>query len=355
MEISQSPATQELVDLQARASGGDLEATLQLFAAPDRAGRHEEALTWLVQLARGGHLPSATLLGERLVVGFKAPQRPDDGARWIEAAGKAGYAEALRRHSILAAVGIGRNQSWEDAFKLLEAAAGCGHAPSASQLHVFKMIDIAGAADILKFLDIPKAEVRIASPRITMAEGLLPEIMCRWLIDRARPKLQRAPVFDPGGGSKSHEIRTNSATGFALFETDLVIQVARARVAAAVGSPVLHQEPPQVLHYALGERYIPHWDYFDPSVEAFRQNIAWGGQRIRTALVYLNDDFEGGETGFTNLGTHLRAEAGGLLAFDNVNPDGAIDPRTLHEGRATTRGEKWLLSVWIREREHIPA
>src|SRR5262249_5218667 len=160
---------------------------------------------------------------------------------------------------------------------------------------------------------------------------LLPEMICRWLIERARPKIHRAPVFSPGGGSGAYKVRTNSTAGFSLFETDLVMQVVRARVAAAVGRPLLHQEPPQVRDYAPGERYTPHWDYFDPSVEAYREQIEWGGQRIRTALVYLNADFEDGETGFPTLGTKFRAGAGGMLAFDNVGPDGMIDPRTLHE------------------------
>lgn len=355
MELSQSPNTQELVDLHARATKGDLDATLHLFAALDRGGRDQEALTWLLQLARGGHLPSATLLGERLITGFKAPQRPTDGAQWIEAAAKAGLAEAQRRVCVLAATGIGRKQSWSEAWVALQAAAKNGHAASATQFRVFETMGIKGPADIEKFLQPIPAETRLASPRIAITEKLFPEIMCRWLMESARPKLHRAPVFDPGGGSRAHDIRTNATAGFTLFETDLVFQVARARVAVAVGAPLLHQEPPQVLHYAPGERYTPHWDYFDPSVAAFRQQIEWGGQRIRTALVYLNDGFEGGETGFPKLETRFKAGAGGLLAFDNVTPDGKIDPRTLHEGRATTSGEKWLLSVWVRDREHVPA
>src|SRR5262249_11116504 len=98
-----------------------------------------------------------------------------------------------------------------------------------------------------------------------------------------------------------------------------------------------------------------HWDYFDPAVAAYRRQIEWGGQRVCTALVYLNTGFEGGETGFPRLDAKLKASAGGVLTFRNVPSDGPIDPRTLHEGCATTRGEKWLLSVWIRDREHVPA
>jgi prolyl 4-hydroxylase len=356
MSATHSENVPNLADLQARAEKGDGDAMLRLFAALDRDGRYEEAMPWLLRLARGGHQQAATLLGERLVVGIKgAPPRPEDGALWIAAAAKAGLPEAQRRLCILAATGIGRPQSWTYAWDTLKTAAESGHAPSATQFRVFDTMGIAGPADIEAFVKPQPVNVRVASPRIVMADGLLPEIMCRWLIERARPKLQRAPVFNPSGGNEAHDIRTNSAAGFTLFDTDLVIQVARARVGAALGSPLLHQEPPQVLHYAPGERYTPHWDYFDPTIEAYRQNIAWGGQRIRTALVYLNSDFEEGETGFIKLGRAFRAGTGGLLSFDNVTPDGNVDHRTMHEGRATTQGEKWLLSIWIRDREHVPA
>lgn len=355
MSVSQSGNPADTAALRARAGEGDREAMLGLFKALDAADRTEESFSWLVRLARAGHLPSLLMLGERLVIGFKAPQRPTDGAQWIAAAGQAGLPDALHGHAILAALGVGRKQSWSDAWALLEAASRAGQALSTSQLRLFASLGIRGERDILEFLTPVAMDERFASPRIALADGVLPAAMCEWLIERARPKLYRAPVFAPAGGSSAHKIRTNSSAGFGLFDTDLVFQLARSRVAATVGSSVLYQEPPQVLHYDEGEQYTPHWDYFDPAVPAYRRHIEWGGQRVCTALLYLNTGFEGGETGFPRLETKLKANAGGLLTFRNVTPDGAIDPRTLHEGCATTRGEKWLLSVWIRDRQHVPA
>ena len=40
-----------------------------------------------------------------------------------------------------------------------------------------------------------------------------------------------------------------------------------------------------------------------------------------------------------------------MLAFDNVLNDGSPDKRSLHAGLPVTMGEKWLLSVWIRDRD----
>ena len=43
-----------------------------------------------------------------------------------------------------------------------------------------------------------------------------------------------------------------------------------------------------------------------------------------------------------------KGRAGNALFFWNVEPDGRPDRRTAHAGLPPTRGEKWLLSQWIR-------
>lgn len=49
----------------------------------------------------------------------------------------------------------------------------------------------------------------------------------------------------------------------------------------------------QVLRYEPGQKYDPHYDYFADKV-----NIARGGHRIVTVLMYLSDVEKGGETVF---------------------------------------------------------
>jgi hypothetical protein len=74
------------------------------------------------------------------------------------------------------------------------------------------------------------------------------------------------------------------------------------------------------------------------------------GQRIKTCLVYLNDDFEGGETEFPKLALKYRGRTGDALIFENVKPNGSGDLSTLHAGLPPTRGEKWLFSQWMRSK-----
>lgn len=51
----------------------------------------------------------------------------------------------------------------------------------------------------------------------------------------------------------------------------------------------------QVLRYENGEKYEPHYDYFHD-----KNNIALGGHRIATVLMYLSNVTKGGETVFPN-------------------------------------------------------
>jgi hypothetical protein len=50
----------------------------------------------------------------------------------------------------------------------------------------------------------------------------------------------------------------------------------------SISQYVENGEEVNILHYEVGQMYVPHTDYFD---DAF--NIAHGGQRIATMLMYL--------------------------------------------------------------------
>jgi prolyl 4-hydroxylase len=93
-------------------------------------------------------------------------------------------------------------------------------------------------------------------------------------------------------------------------------------------------EASTVLHYRPGQEFPPHHDYVD--------------QRVLTFLACLNDDYEGGETDFSELGIRHKGTRGEGLYFSNAFPDGRPDMRTKHAGLPTTQGDKWVLSQFVR-------
>lgn len=255
----------------------------------------------------------------------------------------AGDGEALAFTAVLAALGAWEPQSWETAMARLAAAADSGFAPARAQLGVI--------GDLEPWL-VPAPRERLRPDlRISVARGFLPARACAWLVERARRRLAPAQVFGQGAAHAEPDSgRTNSAFAFALEDLDLVVLAARARIAATVGVPVAALEPIQVLHYAPGQTFDRHYDFLDPDVPAFAAEIARSGQRMATFLVYLNDDFAGGETDFPLLDLRHRGAAGDALMFANLEPAGAPDRRMLHAGLPPASGEKWLLSQWVRDR-----
>jgi len=67
-------------------------------------------------------------------------------------------------------------------------------------------------------------------------------------------------------------------------------------------------------------------------------------------LVYLNDDYEGGETVFLRTGLRFKGKKGDALLFRNALPDGRADEMAQHAGLPVTVGEKIIASRWIRAR-----
>ena len=290
-------------------------------------------------------------LGARLCVGKEAPLSPADGVALIAHAAEQNEPSAWAYLSVVAAAGVGRKQSWLDAYAALERAARCGHAEASRQLGLLSEAGVSGAADVQRWIGAAAREVLRETPRFFTCPQFLPAALCAHLIDRARPKLVQAKVYDARSGSlKVDAMRSNMGAVFSVIETDFVTQLVRARIAHAARVDPHALEPPEVLHYSIGEAYRPHVDFFHPQLPSFAEQMRTKGQRIRTCLVYLNDDFEGGETEFPKLGLKYRGRAGDALIFDNVKPNGTGDLQTLHAGLPPTRGEKWLFSQWIRSK-----
>jgi prolyl 4-hydroxylase len=124
----------------------------------------------------------------------------------------------------------------------------------------------------------------------------------------------------------------------------------RQRIAATAGLAFGSLESPQILHYAVGQEFKPHVDFLDPNVPGYARDIEKRGQRAATFLIYLNDDYEGGETEFPLLGIRHKARKGEGLLFWNLDETHRPDSRMLHAGLPPARGEKWVLSQWLRDR-----
>ena len=323
---------------------------------PEAASVPDLRFQALVRAQYAGNPEAMTALGARLIVGREAPLAPVDGAALIAEAAQQGDAGAWSYVAVLAAAGVGRAQSWSDAVQALERAAALGRCEAVRQLELMRAMGAASADEIRQWLSAAQGRVLHEAPHFVAYAQFLTPAVCAYLVERARPRLVPAQVNDArGGGLKIDPMRTNPGAAFSLMDPDLVIQLIRARIARVAGVAPGTLEPAEILHYEVGERYKLHVDFFHSALPTFAEEMRAKGQRVKTCLVYLCDDFEGGETEFPKLGLKFRGGAGEALLFDNVGANGAGDMKTLHTGLPPTRGEKWLFSQWIRSKPQQPA
>ena len=138
--------------------------------------------------------------------------------------------------------------------------------------------------------------------------------------------------------------------------TDRLLSL-RREISELVGLPVANQEPILATVYPEGAGYPDHLDSFrveEGSVhtrEMYECNMSHGGHRAHTALVYLNEDFSGGETEFPSLGLSVKPKVGMLVVWSNVK-DGEADASMVHAARCVARGRKYVLVVYVREKEY---
>ncbi len=268
----------------------------------------------------------------------------------VEAA-KAGNPQALTELAHAQAMGAFTPRNLTMALDNLARAASVGWPDALQELQLLARTSgnwkrLRAAVNVEALRRPPPRRALLEAPRLRAFDGFATPEECDWLIARCRHRLGRAQVYEGQGGAlHSHEGRSNSEASFELDASDVVLSLIHDRVARASGVPAGHFEVGKLLHYKPGETFMRHSDFLQPGLH---DEIEARGQRVATFLVYLSDDYDGGETEFTEVNFKFKACKGDALMFLNVDAAGVPDPMSLHAGLPTTRGEKWVLSLWLR-------
>jgi hypothetical protein len=306
--------------------------------------------------AARGSAAAARAAGLRLLVGRDAPFEPKEAIELLFSAAEREDADALCQVATIRATGAFSPPSWTDALDLLQHAAERGSARAQGQLRILAH-DTASSdwralrrrIDIKAWATPPERRSICEAPRIRAVEKFVPVVVCDWLMARGHGKYKPSMMFD---GQKSNFLasRTCSDFKFDIIEADCVLQVVRERVAAITGMPTATFEPPQIFHYALGQEIKPHYDALRLGDQGYGQSGDYKGDRVATFLLYLNDDYDGGELEFPKVGLRHRGKAGDGVFFAHIDEQGVPDRKSLHAALPITRNEKFILSQWIHDR-----
>jgi hypothetical protein len=322
-----------------------------------------EPLEDLRSAAEGGDAAAMSRLADRLLVGRDAPFEPNEATALAGAAAERGDLTGLVRMATLTGAGAWTPQSWDGAFDYLVRAAEGGSPLAQGQLRLLAADEalarravepglwraLANSFDITAWTTPPAGRRAMCEkPRIRVVDGFVKPAICDWLIDRAQGKLKPALMFN-GKDVAPSSIRTCTDYCFDIVESDLVSLLVRVRISSVTKLPTIAMEPTQIFHYALGEEIKAHYDHVRDSLSLTGQSES-PSERIATFLLYLNDDYDGGDLDFTLVDFKFKGRKGDAIYFANVDETGKAERLSLHAALPIRRGEKWMLSQWIQDR-----
>ena len=149
-------------------------------------------------------------------------------------------------------------------------------------------------------------------------------------------------------GNLEYDKEIRKAQNAVYTEETPLLQKVREIIAEKTGTDIRQQEYPiSIIKYEEGGEYKPHHDHWEHGRTDQRPEM---GNRLKTAILYLNDDYEGGETEFPNWGEKIKGRTGELVAWTNLNKNGTPNMDTLHAGLPVKKGTKYIIVSWIRER-----
>lgn len=383
--------------LRLRAEGGDPVAQANLAQAligPD----FDEALVWMEKAAASGLAEALYFLGVWHTEGVFKERDMKAGLKYLTAAEEKGLPLARHYMAYLKAKGIGGAPDWAGALADVSGLAKKGNPFALSQIgFLLKMTsskedgalgeifiraaasggnpqalnyfknqkpdhrqvsgqDLEAAKKALRKVPnppLPKAKHFSEKPLIAILPGIISPGIADYLVSRALPGLKPSLVIDNiHGKSVEDRIRTSTEHRFMPSKADLVTHALCGRIALAAGEPVDHQEFLGVLRYRPGQEYKPHSDFMKADAEGKNPEVERAGQRVKTFLIYLNEEFTAGETEFPRLGLRIKPGKGDGLLFVNVKGSGEESRLSVHAGRPVETGEKFITTLWIRDKTY---
>lgn len=300
-------------------------------------GDLQAAATLLKRAEQAGDAAAASELAGWLLEGRVVRRNLAEARSYFDRAATLGDARSAAITRAFVASGVGGPPDWPHAVQMLREAAATDQAAKA-QLTLIERMALGPTGDPQ---GVFASETLSKNPEVRLFPGFFTGDECAFLIESARPGLQPSVVVDPYSGRETpNPVRTSRGVGFPFVDENPAIHALNRRIATASGTDIRAGEPLQVLSYAPGQQYHEHSDALPA--------VAPGQQRVLTFLVYLDDDYEGGETAFPAAGLKVRGKPGDGLLFRNAASDGTPDPRAVHAGLPVTRGVKHIASRWIR-------
>jgi SM-20-related protein len=205
---------------------------------------------------------------------------------------------------------------------------------------------------------IPKAREYFGNPfndlPFLLIDDFLSADQCKAIVSDAisAPPKEAAMVISPSAASRvdtthrSTDWRTISAASLEIYDQALTRQ--KAAIERFFGKALLEASRPQILGYKIGDFYDSHADNCSKTLDENGEIVAWKlvkPNRVITTLLFLNDDFDGGELVFdyffdeAGAVCRLKPKAGLAVAFPS-------NPIFAHSVKPVLKGYRLTIAQW---------
>ena len=183
---------------------------------------------------------------------------------------------------------------------------------------------------------------------IKTVDNFLSQEECNEIISLIEQNNQRSSI---AGEEKNTRIITKSRTSNTSFlsNKNTIVNAIKQKISKILNIDTKQIESLQGIKYISGQYFLPHRDGYEG---IRKENLTKeSGNRIWSLLIYLNEDYEGGETGFPLLNLDIKPKKGMALMWHNLRENGDLLDESLHEGKLVVSGTKYIITTCIRERE----
>jgi prolyl 4-hydroxylase len=169
------------------------------------------------------------------------------------------------------------------------------------------------------------------------------------IINKSSMKLNDSRIL---GETLDTKIRKSKSTW--LYKDDPVVMKIMIKIANIVKLPLENAEALQVVKYDPSGYYNEHHDSCCDDHQLCAEFIKRGGQRIKTILIYLNDEFTEGATNFPVLNKKFKPPKYSAVIFNPLATNSnKCHPKALHAGLPVKSGTKYVANLWFREQVFI--
>lgn len=302
-------------------------------------GRLEEAFNLIELLAERDDPEALFTLADFYWQGGPVAQDPWRGRDLFRRASDAGHPMGRIFYTNLLGNGLFGPRDWQGAVERLKEE-GSLDSYRMAVLRTLQAMDIDGEGSPRQSIEGKQLAKEV---EVSLFPGLFSHAECDLVLAAADRRYHPSSIVNSRGEEVPHPLRSSDGAPLHWLIEDPAIHALNRRLAKASGTNYEQAEPMLVLRYHQGQQYRPHLDAL-PGLE---------NQRVATALVYLNDDYFGGETEFTRLGLKVKGRKGDVLVFHNTQADGSPDPLSEHAGLPVLHGIKYVGSRWIRASRHL--